>query len=90
MQTTKTITPYNAARKVAAYLTKTYGEGALVWGRDDVTYYGWGNADAQVCWEGGPYDWPTLVSEAIFAGKLDLPGVFIEPRNSFILSFYRD
>ncbi len=84
-----------AAKAIKSYLLAEYGTGfekeVLTWNAKDVVTYGWGTADGQVCWEGGDYDWPMKVSEAIYTGDLKLPGgVFVEPYNGFIVSIYKD
>lgn len=85
-----------AAKAIKSYLVREYAgidqaKDVLTWNAKDVAYYGWGSADGQVCWEGGPYDWPQIVSNAIYEGDIKLPdGVFVEPFNSFITSLYKD
>jgi hypothetical protein len=88
------VNAHQAAKRVKKYLEQTYGADAncLVWTKAQVKEYGWGSgsADAQVCWEGGPYEWSVGISEAIYTGALDVPGVHCEAQNGFILNLYKE
>lgn len=93
--TTKPMTPYNAARKVRKLLIEKYGmpaeglDSPVVWSKEESAKYGWGSPCVQVCAESGPYEWAVDFSLDPEVTDL-LPGVFVEPYNSFILCFYKD
>lgn len=84
------MTTYQAARKIQKWLVAQYGDGSVVW--DTAHARERSPADAPcVAWEGGPFDWPILVSEAIRAGKIKMPSTILaEPVNGWLLAFYRN
>lgn len=64
-----------------------------VWTRERSRESGWSWAgDAvNVVWESSDaYDWPFKVGDAIYAGKLDLPGIHVEAATGYALSIYKD
>jgi hypothetical protein len=91
---------YRAAQKVRTYLIERYaleGEPAInlprVLTADESADNGFlmGSRTPHVVWESSEgYDWPSRVCDAIYAGKLSLPGVFAEPATGYALSFYKD
>lgn len=49
----------------------------------------WGSASDDVryiCWEEGPYEWAMKVSNPDDAHYMKIPGIFLEPYNSFVLA----
>lgn len=98
MTATKTLTPYQGAQKIAAYLKGLYGplpaaDAPKAWGRAEVTRYGWMEAPAQVAFEAGPFDWaPDFCAgapgTAELLAELDAADLFMEPYNGWLLSVY--
>lgn len=89
---------YQAAQRVRAYLIERYGledepeiNLPTVWTKQRSDESGWEyfRGCVNLVWEGGN-EWPYEISDAQYAGKLDLPGVFTEPATSYALSFYPD
>lgn len=80
MTATKTLTPYQGAQKIAAYLQGLYGEalpasdvpkvcGFAGFDAVEVARYGWTEAPAQVTFEAGPFDWaPDFCAGCRFPG----------------------
>jgi len=85
------MTPMQAATKFKAMLVKKYGESEttelVLWDKEKSAEMGFGDGDATLCWEGGPYEWAVTESLTDFAASL-IPGVLAEPYNHFILCFY--
>lgn len=80
-----------AAKKVYKMLIKDFGKDNLsslkILDKNQTKYLGYGEAPATIIWEGGPYNWAVEVS--MREDVLALPGVLVEPYNSFILNFYK-
>lgn len=90
------MTTYQAAQRVRNYLIERYGLAdepecnlPVVWTkqRSNESGWSWAQGCVNVVWEGG-YDWPYKISDAQYAGKLDLGGIFTEPATGYALSFY--
>jgi len=79
-----------AAIKFKAMLVKKYGESEttelILWDKAKSAEMGFGDGDATLCWEGGPYEW--AVNESLTIEAMTLQGVLAEPYNSFVLCFY--
>lgn len=43
-----------------------------------------------VCWEEGPYEWTMMVSNPDDPNHIRIPGVFMEPYNSFVMAVIPD
>jgi hypothetical protein len=93
------MTTYAAAQRVRKYLIERYalaGEPecnlprVLTGAESKVNGFLMGSDAPHVVWESSEgYDWPHKVSDAQYAGKISLPGIFVEAATGYALSFYR-
>lgn len=57
--------------------------------RSDESGWDWARGCYNVIWEGG-YEWPYALTDAVYLGKLELPGIFLEPATGYAISIYLD
>lgn len=63
-----------------------------IWNEQRSNESGWDWAQGKaynVVWEGG-YEWPYSITDAVYVGRLKLPGIFLEPATGYALSIYLD
>lgn len=84
------MTPTEAAQKVRNAMVTAHGESEdlVIWDKEKCAMQGFGEGDAALVWEGGPYNWAVEVS--MLPACLQMQGILAEPYNSFILNFYAD
>jgi hypothetical protein len=92
------MTTYQAAQRIRKYIIERYAlEGEpecnlpVVWTkqRSNESGFEWARDCVNVVWEGG-FEWPYGISDAKYLGKIELPGIFIEPATGYALSIYQE